>query len=314
MMIANPYGQAPPGYTYDSSGNLIPIPSTSTGPPGAVSGLPAPGSAGPGSYAAPPGYTYNAATGQYEPTIGLTFGSNETPGGAPGQLTLGPGQTTGVIDGTSMGGTPTIAAPPPTSGGGGGGGGGSFGGGTGAGAGSSPTPFDWPTFTGPSFTPQQGLQAPPPFDPGAAFAAPSLADAQNQPGYQFGLQQGLGAIQNSAAANGTLRGGGALKSLFDYGNAAAEQNYSNVYAQDANTFNTNLGAKLSAYNTNWGTTKDVNTSINAANQANYQDAFQNAAGAFNPQFAAANTSYGELAQQWLARLNSLTNIAVAGGQ
>ncbi len=304
MMIQNNpynYGTPPPGYTYDATGNLIPLaqaaPTPSIYPPGYIP--PATGAFSPGD----PNYTPPNPS-ESAPIGSVPAQNNMTP---PAGMHLDPNLGMYVPN-----------TPAPTSGGGGGGGGV-----VGAPSSSGPGPggafgtldnFNWPTFTPPTPTPQQGLQAPPPFDPGAPFAAPSLADAQNQPGYQFGLQQGLGAIQNSAAANGTLRGGGALKSLFDYGNAAAEQNYSNVYAQDANTFNTNLGAKLSAYNTNWGTTKDVNTSINAANQANYQDAFQNAAGAFNPQFAAANTSYGELAQQWLARLNSLTNIAVAGGQ
>ncbi len=144
--------------------------------------------------------------------------------------------------------------------------------------------------------------------------APTLDEAQNQPGYQFGLQQGLGAYQNSAAARGTLRGGGTLKGLFDYANAAAEQNYSNVYSQNANTYNTNLAAKLGTYTTNWGVTKDVNSLGNAAIQQNYQDAFQNAGAEFNPKFQAAQLSFQDMWNRWNATNLLLQHIYDQGGQ
>ncbi len=302
MMIQNNpynYGTPPPGYTYDATGNLIPLAQAAPAPTSSLY---------------PPGYI-PPATGAFSPTDPNYTPPNPTevtpPGSVPAQNNMTP--PAGMHLDPNLG-QYVPNAPAPTSGGGGGGGG-SFGGGIGAaaGAGSAPTPFDWPTFTPPTPVQQQGLQAPPAFDPGAAFAAPTLAEAQAQPGYQFGLNQGLGAIQNSAAAAGTLRGGGTLKSLFDYGNAAAEQNYGNVYSQDANTYNTNLGTKLAAYNTNWGTAKDVNSSQNAASQANYANAYQNAAGAFNPKFAAASASFSDMYQRWLAGLNANVDIFNQGG-
>ena len=186
---------------------------------------------------------------------------------------------------------------------------------------------NFPQFTPPDFTPQVGLTAPNPytFTPFSYkdFSAPTLEEAQNQPGYQFGLKQGQDALQNSAAARGTLRGGGTLKDLFGYTNAAAEQNYGNVFNQDLTTYNAgrdnafgtwaaNTGAGLDAWNANWGATRDVNNSINGANQTNYQDAYQNAAGKFNPLFQASTLTFQDAYQRWLAKLNSLTNIATAG--
>ncbi len=209
--------------------------------------------------------------------------------------------------------------------------------GGGGGGGSAPTPAgstvgdisQFPTFNPPTPTPQQGLSAPSPysFTPfvNGTFTAPTLEEAQNQPGYKFGLQQGQQALENSAAARGTLRGGGTLKDLFGYTNAAAEQNYGNVFNQDLTTFNTNEGNRFGAwaantgqgkiaYDTNWGTAKDVNASGNAANQQNYTNAYQNAAGVFNPQFQASQLTFADSYNRWLAKLNSLTNIATAGAQ
>lgn len=187
----------------------------------------------------------------------------------------------------------------------------------------------FPAFTPPGFENATPLSAPNPYSytpfSYQNFSAPTLEDAQNAPGYQFGLKQGQDALQNSAAARGTLRGGGTLKDLFGYTNAAAEQNYGNVFNQNLTSYNTNrdnafgtwaanTGAGLNAYNTNWGTTKDVNASVNSGNQQNYQNAYQNAAGAFNPLFQGSTLSFQDSYNRWLAKLNSLTNIATAGGQ
>lgn len=189
------------------------------------------------------------------------------------------------------------------------------------------SPF--PTFTAPGFTPQTGIGAPSPytFTPFSYqdFHAPTLEEAAAQPGYQFGLKQGQDALQNSAAARGTLRGGGTLKDLFGYTNAAAEQNYGNVFNQNKSVYDTNrdnafgtwaanTGAGLGAYNTNWGVAKDVNASGNAANQQNYLNSFQNAGAEFNPLFQASTLTFQDAYQRWRDKLNSLTDIYKSGAQ
>lgn len=201
--------------------------------------------------------------------------------------------------------------------------------------------FQWPTFTPPAFTPAAPFQAPAPYTPPVSyvptqfnygdFQAPTLADAQNQPGYQFGLQQGQDALQNSAAARGLLRGGGTLKDLFNYTNSAAEQNYGNVFNQDLTTYgtnrsnaygnwaqneqnraaaygvNANLGAD--AYKINYGSAKDVYDTGTAANQSNYNNNFQNASAAFNPQFQGAQLSFADLYNRWKTQVDSLTQLS-----
>lgn len=63
------------------------------------------------------------------------------------------------------------------------------------------------------------------------FQEPSLRamDVMDEPGYQFGLQQGLGNIQNTAAARGGLYSGNALKALTQYGNDYATTKYGDAW-------------------------------------------------------------------------------------
>jgi len=70
------------------------------------------------------------------------------------------------------------------------------------------------------------------------FQAPTDVTEQNDPGYQFRLQQGQQAIQNSAAARGGLLSGGTAKALADYNQNAASGEYGNVYNRRFNEFTT----------------------------------------------------------------------------
>jgi predicted flap endonuclease-1-like 5' DNA nuclease len=74
---------------------------------------------------------------------------------------------------------------------------------------------------------------------GGQFQAPTLAQAQQAPGYQFGLQQGEGALQAGAAANGSLLTGGTQNALDQYAQNYADTNYNNVYNQALQTYGTN---------------------------------------------------------------------------
>jgi hypothetical protein len=70
------------------------------------------------------------------------------------------------------------------------------------------------------------------------FQAPTDVTEQNDPGYQFRLQQGQQALQNSAAARGGLLSGGTAKALSDYNQNAASAEYGNVYNRAYNKFTT----------------------------------------------------------------------------
>jgi len=71
--------------------------------------------------------------------------------------------------------------------------------------------------------------ATPTYSAPAAFAAPTADQMTVDPGYQFRLNEGQRALQNSGAARGTLRSGAMMSDLLNYGQQAASQEYQNVY-------------------------------------------------------------------------------------
>lgn len=81
--------------------------------------------------------------------------------------------------------------------------------------------------SGQTSTPGQGLLTP--FS--EKFNAPTSVTEQNDPGYQFRLQQGQAALQNSAAAKGSLLSGNTLEAQQQYGQNYASNEYGNVYSR-----------------------------------------------------------------------------------
>lgn len=62
--------------------------------------------------------------------------------------------------------------------------------------------------------------------------------ANQDPAYAFDKQQGINAIQASAAANGGLMSGGTLTALTNYGQGMASNEYQNAYSRFMNNQNT----------------------------------------------------------------------------
>lgn len=73
------------------------------------------------------------------------------------------------------------------------------------------------------------------------FNAPTAQEAQNTPGYQFTMDQGLRGVQNSAAARGLGTSGAALKGAAGYATGLADSTYNDVYNRALSTFKTNYG-------------------------------------------------------------------------
>lgn len=115
----------------------------------------------------------------------------------------------------------------PTDGGGGGGGFGGGGGGYGGGPGGAGGKY--------------GYAGAPLLDL-SDFKAPSYEEAMADPGYQFALKEGQGALERSASAKGTLRSGGTLKDLIDYGQGMAAQQYGNVFDRAVTKYGLDTGA------------------------------------------------------------------------
>ena len=95
-------------------------------------------------------------------------------------------------------------------------------------------------------------QKPPAFSYGD-FKAPTLEEAQNSPGYQFRVGQGVKQLDASAAARGIINSLGYGRDVLDYGQNAASQEYQNVFGRDLATYQTNRAGAVDAYNINYGT-------------------------------------------------------------
>jgi hypothetical protein len=80
------------------------------------------------------------------------------------------------------------------------------------------------------------------------FSAPTEAQAQQTPGYQFTLNQGLKSVQNSAAARGLGSSGAAMKGASSYATGLADSTYNDVFNRALSTFNTNYGNASSNVN------------------------------------------------------------------
>jgi len=61
------------------------------------------------------------------------------------------------------------------------------------------------------------------------FTAPTAAEAEATPGYQFQLKAGMDALQNSAAGKGNLLSGRTMADLNNYAQGVASTNYQNVF-------------------------------------------------------------------------------------
>jgi hypothetical protein len=111
-----------------------------------------------------------------------------------------------------------------------------------AGSGGGYTPPQLSNFNFGAFTPTsvgRFGQAAPEATKYADFVAPDAQTFKQDPGYQFRLQQGQQALENSAAARGTLLTGGTAKALSDYGQASGSQEYGNAFNRALTGYNTN---------------------------------------------------------------------------
>lgn len=76
----------------------------------------------------------------------------------------------------------------------------------------------------------------------ASMQAPGMEALENDPGYQFRLQQGQKALERSLAARGLGQSGAALKAAQEYGQGLASQTYDDFYNRQAQLANMGYGA------------------------------------------------------------------------
>lgn len=115
-------------------------------------------------------------------------------------------------------------------------------------------------------------------DTGFNFA-PTEANLQQTPGYQFNMSQGLKSTQNSAAARGLGSSGAAVKGAASYATGLADSTYQNQFNNALSSWQTNYNALMGqsqlgenaaaqtgAYGTQTGSSMAQNT-IGAGNAA-----------------------------------------------
>jgi hypothetical protein len=106
-------------------------------------------------------------------------------------------------------------------------------------------------------------------------------DFQQDPGYQFDLQQGQQAIQRSAAASGGLVSGQGLTALNNYSQNMASNEFQNAY----NRYTNNQNNAYNKYASIAGLGQTANTSTGQAAMATGQGLASTATGAANAQAA-----------------------------
>lgn len=123
---------------------------------------------------------------------------------------------------------------------------------------------------------------------GALTAAfnPTMAQLASTPGYQFSLDQGLKATQNSAAAKGLGTSGSAMKGAADYAEGLAgttyQQQFQNYWSQNQSIYNMLAGQSGQGLQAAGALTGANSTATNAQNS--------NLIGAGNAQGGAATAT------------------------
>jgi hypothetical protein len=113
---------------------------------------------------------------------------------------------------------------------------------------------------------------------------PSLdpSDVMREPGYQFGLTEGLNNVQNTAAARGSLYSGNALKGLTQYANDYASSKYGDAW----NRMQTQSGTRWNRLAGLAGIGQTANQQVQSAGSNYANQAGNNMMGAANAQGAA----------------------------
>lgn len=87
------------------------------------------------------------------------------------------------------------------------------------------------------------------FDPGPAFSFTG-ENLASDPGYKFGLDQGLQGIDRAQASRGNFLSGGAIKEATRYNEDYAGTKFDNAFNRNLSTYSTNLNARKNAWDTN----------------------------------------------------------------
>jgi hypothetical protein len=143
---------------------------------------------------------------------------------------------------------------------------------------------------------------------------PSQVNVQQDPGYQFRLDQGLQALQRSQAATG-ITGGAAAKAAMEYGQGLGSQEYGAAYQRALSTSQQNAGINQQ----NYGQAQNTYATNSANNQQNYQNQLSyvganNASNLnrYNAGLQGYQTNYNVAQQQQANQYNRLAALSGVG--
>lgn len=142
---------------------------------------------------------------------------------------------------------------------------------------------------------------------GAFMQQPTLEQLQMDPGYAFREQQGLKALQSSAAARGGLLSGQTLKGIQDYGQDLASQEYGNAYNRFMQNRQNQIAMLQGGANTGFGAAQGVGN-IYMGTGTNLANVFGNTA----QQLAASQGAAGQAGGQSLVNTGSAYANAAMG--
>jgi hypothetical protein len=135
-------------------------------------------------------------------------------------------------------------------------------------------------------------QGDPTFTAPGEFHEPTAEDVYKDPSYQFRVDQGRGALENSAAAKGVLNSGGTLSDIINYGQKAASQEYGQIFDRAFGLWNANWNNALTKFRAE----KDVSDSSYQRAWNAYTDArdshYRNQDGAFDKLFKITSLGAG----------------------
>lgn len=131
-------------------------------------------------------------------------------------------------------------------------------------------------------------------------------DFQADPGYQFRMQEGMKALQNSAAAKGSLNSGATMKALTKYGQDFASNEYTNVY----NRFNADRDRRFNRLSSLAGTGQTATNQMQNAN-SNFGNQMSDLTLGLGNARAASNINQANRMNQWMD--NNQEMLMQAGG-
>lgn len=132
----------------------------------------------------------------------------------------------------------------------------------------------------------------------------TMSDFQRDPGYDFRMQEGMKALERSAAARGGLGSGGTLKALIRYGQDFASNEYQNAY----NRFNNDRTTRFNRLASLAGAGQTATNQVGAYGQNYANTAGQNLIGGASAMGAAGMAG----ANAWANAAGNIGNNIMSG--